>query len=100
MQPASCTTSGQLQDKPEIEGNEPSLVFDPQVLKDFLLMPVDPAGEDQEQQLPRLQDRLHISPDIVRKVEGSGISGCLSTAGKRDRAVQRNICGYRDLRFG
>jgi len=34
-------------------------------LEDFLLMPVDPAGEDQEQQLPRLQDRLHISPDAV-----------------------------------
>jgi hypothetical protein len=30
-----------------------------------LLMPVDPAGQDQEQQLPRLQDRLPISPDAV-----------------------------------
>ena len=60
------------------------LVFDPQVLEDFLLMPVDPAGEDQEQQLPRLQNRLHISPDIVRKVEESGIRGGLSTAGKSD----------------
>jgi hypothetical protein len=47
-------------------------------------MPVDPAGEDQEQQLPRLQNRLHISPDIVRKVEESGIRGGLSTAGKSD----------------
>jgi len=54
-------------------------------------MPVDPAGEDQEQQLPRLQNRLHISPDIVRKVEGSGIRGGLSTAGKSDWAVHRNI---------
>jgi hypothetical protein len=60
------------------------LVFDPEVLEDFLLMPVDPAGEDQEQQLPRLQNRLHISPDIVRTVEESGIRGGLSTAGKSD----------------
>jgi hypothetical protein len=30
-----------------------------------LLVAIDPAGEDQEQQLPRLQDRLHISPDAV-----------------------------------
>ena len=40
-------------------------VLGAQVLEDFLLMPVDPAGEDQEQQLPRLQNRLHISPDAV-----------------------------------
>ena len=30
------------------------LVFDLQILDDFLLMPVDPAGEDEDQQLPRL----------------------------------------------
>jgi len=60
------------------------LVLGAQVFEDFLLMPVDPAGEDQEQQLPRLQNRLHISPDIVRKVEESGIRGGLSTAGKSD----------------
>jgi hypothetical protein len=47
-------------------------------------MPVDPAGEDQEQQLRRLQSRLHISPDIVRKVEASGIRGGLSAAGRSD----------------
>ena len=41
------------------------LVLGAQALQDFLLMPVDPAGQDQEQQLPRLQDRLPISPDIV-----------------------------------
>ena len=58
------------------------------------------VGEDQEQQLPRLQNRLHISPDIVRKVEESGIRGGLSTAGKRDCTVLRNILGYRDLRLG
>jgi hypothetical protein len=54
------------------------------------LVAIDPAGEDQEQQLPRLQNRLHICPDIVRKVEGFGIRSSLSTAGKRDCAVQRN----------
>jgi len=41
------------------------LVLGAQALQDFLLMPVDPAGQDQEQQLPRLQDRLPISPDAV-----------------------------------
>jgi hypothetical protein len=41
------------------------LVLGAQALEDFLLMPVDPAGEDQEQQLPRLPDRLHVPPDAV-----------------------------------
>jgi hypothetical protein len=31
-----------------------NLVFDLQIHDDFLLMPVDPAGEDEEPQLPRL----------------------------------------------
>jgi len=32
---------------------------------DFLLTPVDPACQEEEQQLPRLQKRLHISPNAV-----------------------------------
>ena len=76
------------------------LVLGAQVLEDFLLMPVDPVGEDQEQQLPRLQDRLHISPDIVNKVEASGISGCLSTAGRSVGAVRRKSRKFRDLQLG
>jgi hypothetical protein len=31
----------------------------------LLLMPIDPAGWDQGQQLPRLKNKLHISPDIA-----------------------------------
>ena len=34
-----------------------------QVLEDFSLKPVDPAGRDQEQQLPRLKKYLHVPPD-------------------------------------
>jgi hypothetical protein len=64
------------------DGEPPSLViveeysFLPELLPEYvilseeevdgvLLVAIDPAGEDQEQQLPRLQDRLHISPDAV-----------------------------------
>jgi hypothetical protein len=34
-----------------------------QVLDDVLLLAIDPAGEDQEQQLPGLQNGLHVPPN-------------------------------------
>ena len=67
------TTGGELQHKQEIKGNEPS--FGPDL---------DGGEIDRGQNIPRLQNRLHISLDIVRKVEESGIRGGLSTAGKSD----------------
>jgi len=43
---------------------------------------IDPAGQDQDQQLPGLQKWLHISPNAVGKDAASGISGSLSSVGK------------------
>jgi hypothetical protein len=39
-------------------------IFGSKVLDDFLLSMVDPAREDQKQQLPGLQKGFHISPNV------------------------------------
>ena len=39
------------------------LVFGAQVVDDFLLLAVHPAGEDDQQKLPRLQDEVHVDAD-------------------------------------
>jgi hypothetical protein len=49
------------------------------VLDDLLLAKIDPAGQDQEQQLPGLQTGFYISPNAVCKNAASGIRGSLST---------------------
>jgi hypothetical protein len=38
-------------------------VFGAQVVDDFLLLPVHPAGEDKQKQLPWLQDEAHVDAD-------------------------------------
>ena len=40
-------------------------ILGPKVLDYFLLSMIDPAGEDQNKQLPRLQDEFHTTPDGV-----------------------------------
>jgi hypothetical protein len=69
------------------------------LLGDFLLMPVESAGEGEEQ-LPGLRDWLHVSPDAVWSVEASGIIGGPSTAESSVVAVSRKSCGSEDLGFG
>ena len=39
------------------------LVFGAQVVDDFLLLPVHPAGEDDQKKLPGLQDEAHVDAD-------------------------------------
>ena len=43
------------------------LVLGLQILVDLLLLSIDPAGEDNEQKLPRLQNEVHGRPDAVTK---------------------------------
>ena len=40
-------------------------ILSSKILDDVLLSMIDPAGQDQEQQLPGLQKGLHISPNAV-----------------------------------
>ncbi len=42
------------------------LVFSAQVVDDLLLLAIDPACEDEEQELPRLQDEIHGRPGEVK----------------------------------
>jgi hypothetical protein len=44
----------------------------------ILLPSLDPAGEDQEQQLPWLQKSFHVPPDACLRSGASGIGGDLS----------------------
>ena len=39
------------------------VILSEEVLDDALLPAIDPASEDQEQQLPRLKLRFHVPPD-------------------------------------
>jgi hypothetical protein len=41
------------------------LVLNPQVLDDLVLFTVNPSGEDQHQELPRLEEEIHDCPDAV-----------------------------------
>ena len=50
-------------------------ILGPKVLDHVLLLAIDPAGQDQDQELPRLQKGLHNDPDAVCKEAASGISG-------------------------
>jgi hypothetical protein len=45
-----------------------------------LLTPIDPAGQDHQQQLPGLKDKVHGFPDanLGRKAVASGLVGSLS----------------------
>ena len=43
-----------------------------EVLDGVLLSAVDPAGEDQEQQMPRLKLRPHVSPGCVVEISSIG----------------------------
>jgi hypothetical protein len=41
-------------------GQSSPLVLGPQILDHFLLLAIEPAGKEQNQQLPRLQNEIHL----------------------------------------
>jgi len=76
------------------------LVLSPQVLDNILLTAVDPTRDDEEQQVPGLQDGFHVSPDAVRKHRASGIGGRLSIVRNRDRVGHSNSRRFSHLQLG
>jgi hypothetical protein len=54
----------------EILSKDP--IFSQKVIDGLLLSTIDPPGEDQEQELPRLQKGFHISPNAVGKKRNIG----------------------------
>jgi hypothetical protein len=52
-----------------------------EIFDDFLLLAVDPAGQDGEQELPGLEDEVHGGPDAkVGTSKASGLKEGLSSA--------------------
>jgi hypothetical protein len=56
------------------------VILSEEVLDGVLLPAVDPASEDQEQQMPRLKLRFHVPPDARLRSGASGIVGHVSSA--------------------
>ena len=65
-----------------------------------LLVAIDPAGEDQEQQLPWLTLRFHVPPDTRFRSGGSGIVGYLSRVAPSVACVRGKARRYSHLRLG
>jgi hypothetical protein len=55
------------------------VILSDEVVDGVLLMGIDPASEDQKQQLPGLTLRFHVPPDARLRSGASGILGCLSS---------------------
>jgi hypothetical protein len=51
------------QDTPLADLFAKDLVLHPQVLDDSVLFTINPGGEDQHQELPRLEEEVHDCPD-------------------------------------
>jgi hypothetical protein len=55
------------------------LVFGAQVVDDLLLLAIDPTGEDEEQKLPGLEDKVHGQLGEGKgRILASGLGGCSS----------------------
>jgi len=76
-----------------------------QKVDDRLLLLIEPAGQDHHEQLPRLQDEVHGSPDDLmmgkpRKTSASGAGGLLSTSGNKPPTHVRKFNARGQFRFG
>jgi hypothetical protein len=71
-----------------------------EVLDGVLLSAIDPAGEDQEQQLPWLKLRLHVPPDARLRSAASGIISTLSSVEPGVAGVRGKTSRYSRLRLG
>jgi hypothetical protein len=58
-----------------------NLILGPEVLHHRLLLAVEPSGEKDEQELPRLEDEIHGSPNVAeeQKRAASGMTFGVST---------------------
>ena len=82
----------------ELLSENPILLYE--VLDGVLLSAIDPAGEDQEQELPWLKLRLHVPPDARLGSAASGIVGTLSSVAPGVAGVRGNARRYSRLRLG
>jgi hypothetical protein len=64
------------------------------------LVAIDPAGEDQEQQVPWLKLRFHVPPDARFRSGASGIVGCVSSVSPGVTSVRGKTRRYSHLRLG
>jgi hypothetical protein len=71
-----------------------------QVLDRVVLPVIDPASQNQEQQVPGFKKRLHTSPNANVKHAASGIGGCLSTVRDRHRMRYGKSHHFSRLRLG
>ena len=99
------------------DGEPPSLViveeysFLPELLPEYvilseeevggvLLVAIDPAGEDQEQQVPWLKLGFHVPPDARFKFGASGILGYLSRVAPSGTCARGKTRRHKCLRLG
>ena len=61
---------------------------------------VDPAGQDEEQKLPRLQDKVQGSPEDAREIRSMGCSLWLVNRLKAALSAFRKRCSAAELEVG
>ena len=76
------------------------LILSEEVLDGVLLPAIDPAGEDEEQQVPWLKLRFHAPPDARFRSGASGIVGYLSRVEPSVACVRGKTRRHSHLRVG
>jgi hypothetical protein len=76
------------------------LVFRAQVIDDLLLLAIDPACQDEEQKLPRLQDEVQGSPEDSREIRSMRSGQRPVNRRKAAGAVIRKLCSTAELDVG
>jgi hypothetical protein len=77
-----------------------NLILSEEVLEGVLLPAIDPASEDQKQQLPGLKLRFHVPPDARLRAGGSRIVGYVSSVAAGVTIAQGKACIYSHLWLG
>ena len=76
------------------------LILSEEVLDGVLLPAIDPAGEDEEQQVPWLKLRFHVPPDARLRFGASGIVSTLSRVAPSVFCAQGKTRIHKCLRLG
>jgi len=75
-------------------------VLSEEVLEGVLLPAIDPAGEDEEQQVPRLKPGFPVSPDARFRSGASGIADYLSRVAPNGTRARGKTRRHNRLRLG
>ncbi len=76
------------------------LILSDEVLEGFLLPAIDPAGEDEEQEVLWLKLRFHVPPDARFRFGGPGIVGYPSRAAPSGTCARGKTRRHNRLRLG